>query len=44
VEAAGGEVVDDRFKTLRYNQKDAILNPEFFVWGDPDYDWRHILA
>ncbi len=39
VEAAGGCVVDDALNVLRYNQKDDILNPHFFVFGDTDADW-----
>jgi len=44
VEAAGGKVVDDNFQTLRYNQKDNILNPHFYVWGDQSIDWPSILS
>lgn len=39
VEAAGGCVVDDSLSTLRYNRKEDILNPHFFVFGDPNADW-----
>ncbi|SDK61863.1 3'(2'),5'-bisphosphate nucleotidase CysQ [Microbulbifer yueqingensis] len=44
VEAAGGTVVDDRFELLRYNRKDSLLNPYFYVIGDPAFDWRALLA
>lgn len=43
VEAAGGLVVDSNFRLLRYNTKDDILNPFFYVIGDPGYDWRPLL-
>lgn len=43
VEAAGGIVVDEQFALLRYNQKDALLNPFFYVIGDPSYDWKSLL-
>jgi len=43
VEAAGGAVVDNHFQALRYNQKDDILNPHFYVWGDQTIDWPTIL-
>lgn len=43
VEAAGGIVVDDQFALLRYNQKDALLNPFFYVIGDSSYDWKSLL-
>lgn len=43
VEAAGGVVLDDDFKVLRYNQKDDILNPFFYVIGDTSYPWQELL-
>lgn len=43
VEAAGGEVVDDQLQLLRYNQKDSLLNPFFYVIGDKSYDWKALL-
>lgn len=43
VEAAGGVVVDDQFQRLDYNTKDSLLNPFFFVLGDPAYDWSSLL-
>ena len=41
--AAGGEVVDTSFAPLRYNTKAEILNPYFFVIGDPSTDWQSLL-
>ncbi|MBB5211553.1 3'(2'),5'-bisphosphate nucleotidase CysQ [Microbulbifer hydrolyticus] len=43
VEAAGGIVVDDQFELLRYNQKEALLNPFFYVIGDRSFDWKSLL-
>ncbi len=43
VAAAGGTVVDTTLAPLRYNTKDSLLNPHFFVLGDPDYGWLEIL-
>ncbi|MFN3239489.1 MAG: 3'(2'),5'-bisphosphate nucleotidase CysQ [Pseudomonadales bacterium] len=43
VEAAGGRVVDLQFQPLRYNAKADILNPEFLVLADPDFDWQRYL-
>jgi len=43
VEAAGGKVIDTNLDILRYNTKDDILNPFFFVIGDPGYPWESIL-
>nr|WP_237057538.1 3'(2'),5'-bisphosphate nucleotidase CysQ [Microbulbifer sediminum] len=44
VEAAGGTVVDDQFELLRYNRKDSLLNPFFYVIGDTSFDWRRLLS
>ena len=43
VEAAGGMVLNDQMKILRYNQKDSLLNPFFYVVGDKDFDWPALL-
>ncbi len=43
VEAAGGRVVDTDFEPLRYNTKESLLNPFFYVFGDPDFDWQAVL-
>lgn len=43
VEAAGGQVTDTEGRTLRYNQTDSLLNPEFLVFGDPARDWMAYL-
>lgn len=44
VEAAGGRVVDTDLNTLRYNTKENILNPFFYVLGDKEFDWLSILS
>lgn len=44
VAAAGGEVVDMAFVPLRYNTKEDILNPFFYVIGDPSFPWEDILG
>jgi 3'(2'), 5'-bisphosphate nucleotidase len=43
VKEAGGDVVDLTFKTLRYNTKDSIINPQFLVIGDTDFNWQAYL-
>ena len=43
VEAAGGVVVDDQFNLLRYNQKEELLNPFFYVIGDQSFSWKSLL-
>jgi 3'(2'), 5'-bisphosphate nucleotidase len=44
VEEAGGRVTTLDMKTLRYNTKESLLNPEFFVFGDNSVDWSQYLA
>ncbi|MEM7196619.1 MAG: 3'(2'),5'-bisphosphate nucleotidase CysQ [Pseudomonadota bacterium] len=44
VEAAGGQVVDVSLNTLRYNAKEDILNPFFYVISDPSFDWKRVLS
>ncbi|WP_020414139.1 3'(2'),5'-bisphosphate nucleotidase CysQ [Microbulbifer variabilis] len=44
VEAAGGTVIDEQFQLLRYNSKDSLLNPFFYVIGDKSFDWQELLA
>jgi len=43
VEAAGGVVLDEGMETLRYNTKEEILNPNFYVIGDKRFDWERLL-
>ena len=43
LEAAGGLVIDPRGRSLRYNQRDTILNGDFLALGDPALPWREWL-
>ncbi|MEW6764265.1 MAG: 3'(2'),5'-bisphosphate nucleotidase CysQ [Pseudomonadota bacterium] len=43
VEEAGGHVTDTAMQRLRYNTKDSLLNPEFFVFGDASINWSAYL-
>ncbi len=43
VEEAGGKVVDMNFNQLKYNTKESILNPDFFVIADKQFDWQQYL-
>lgn len=43
VEEAGGMIMDTRMRELRYNTKESLLNPHFFVIGDADHDWPNYL-
>jgi len=40
LEAAGGVVLDPKGRPLRYNQRDTLLNGDFFALGDPALPWR----
>jgi 3'(2'), 5'-bisphosphate nucleotidase len=44
VEAAGGVVRNAEFEPLRYNTKDDLRNPHFYVLGDANYPWRNLLT
>ena len=43
VEQAGGSVVTLDGKPMKYNEKEDILNPFFFVIGTADRDWLALL-
>ena len=43
VEEAGGMVTDEGLKPLRYNTKESLLNPDFLVIGDKNFDWKPYL-
>ncbi len=43
VECAGGHVTDTAMRPLRYNTKESLLNPEFFVFGKTWTDWSQYL-
>lgn len=44
VEAAGGVVLDVDLKLMRYNTKDDLLNPHFYVLGDQAFSWDELLS
>ena len=43
VEEAGGLVVDKFMQKLEYNKNQNYLNNEFFVVGDPLYNWEQVI-
>ena len=43
VEEAGGHLTDTAMQPLRYNTKDSLLNPHFFVFGKGTQDWSQYL-
>lgn len=44
LEQAGGAVLDLAGEPLRYNTRDALLNPEFLAVGDPAAGWKARLG
>ena len=43
VEEAGGGLTDIFMRPLRYNARPTLINPDFFVFGDPRRDWSQYL-
>ncbi len=43
VEQAGGYISKTDMSPLKYNTKDSLLNPFFFVFGDNSRDWSQYL-
>lgn len=43
VEQAGGRLTDLDLQPLRYNRKESLINPSFFVYGDASQDWSPYL-
>ncbi len=43
VEEAGGHIIDTAMHDLRYNTKESLLNPHFFVTGESAVDWSAYL-
>ena len=43
VEEAGGAITNTEMQRLRYNSKDDLLNPHFFVAGDISINWSDFL-
>ncbi len=44
VEEAGGLLTDTQMRPLRYNTRDSVLNPNFFVFGDRSVPWNEFLS
>lgn len=43
VEQAGGLILNERLQPLCYNTKESMINPFFYVLGDPLYEWTSLL-
>ncbi len=44
VEEAGGLITDTNMQVLKYNTKESLLNPDFFVFGDKSMCWQRFLS
>ena len=44
VEEAGGKLTGINLLPLRYNTKESLLNPDFIVIGDTNYNWSSLLG
>lgn len=44
LEAAGGQLLDTRFRRFRYNRGQSLINPHFYALGGAEFDWRSVLA
>lgn len=40
----GGDICNWQGRSLRYNQQDSVLNPEFYAFADPSIDWPALLT
>ncbi len=43
VEEAGGYFKQTDGTSLSYNRKDSLLNPEFLVYGDNEFNWHEFI-
>lgn len=42
--AAGGHLIDHQGQPLVYNQKESLLNPEFFAFGAAELRWKSLIC
>lgn len=40
---AGGKILAHDFSPLSYNQRNSVINPDFFIMGDQNVDWQGIV-
>ena len=43
VEEAGGQITDLKMRELRYNTRESLINPHFFVTGKSSHNWSDYL-
>jgi len=44
LEEAGGGLTDRALRPLRYNSSASLENPSFVAFGDPQADWKRLVA
>jgi 3'(2'), 5'-bisphosphate nucleotidase len=43
LEQAGGSIIDSEFRSLSYNQRETLTNPDFLALGDGAFPWQQII-
>jgi len=43
VTEAGGSLLNENFEPITYNETESLLNPNFYVLGDPEVDWQAVF-
>jgi 3'(2'), 5'-bisphosphate nucleotidase len=43
LEQAGGTIIDSEFKTLSYNKRESLLNPDFLSLGNQNIPWQQVI-
>lgn len=43
IEEAGGAMLDLTGHSIRFNQRQSLLNPPLLIVGDPSFPWNHYL-
>jgi 3'(2'), 5'-bisphosphate nucleotidase len=44
LEAAGGQLLDTTFSSLKYNQSESLINPHFYALAAPSVGWVTLLG
>lgn len=40
---AGGKILAHNFAPLSYNQRNSVINPDFFIMGDQNVNWQDVV-
>ena len=43
VTEAGGSLLNENLEPITYNETESLLNPNFYVLGDPEVDWQAVF-